>query len=137
MPENSFKNFFSFKLLLFLLLLIFIWFGLQLVRLTYKRHELNKEINNLKSEVERLEQSSGDLSQLMNYFNSADFLEREAKEKLNLKKEGENVVVVPEAAIVQRINQESQTDSAKAEDKEEKKEEDGNPVKWWKYFFGK
>ncbi|KKS69934.1 MAG: hypothetical protein UV40_C0010G0008 [Parcubacteria group bacterium GW2011_GWA1_42_7] len=137
MPENSFKNFFSFKLLLFLLLLIFIWFGLQLVRLTYKRHELNKEINNLKSEVERLEKSSGDLSQLMNYFNSADFLEREAKEKLNLKKEGENVVVVPEAAIVQRINQESQTDSAKAEDKEEKKEEDGNPVKWWKYFFGK
>ena len=98
MPENKFKKLLRSRAVLFLLLLAFIWLVLVSVKAFYKKRQLDKEIQNLKAEIAKTEQKGQELKQLLNYFGSQDYLEREAKDKLNLKKEGESVVMVQGAA---------------------------------------
>jgi hypothetical protein len=79
---------------------------------------------------------------VIKYFNNQDFLKREAKDKLNLQEQGENVVIVPEgqlnleAAVGQSVasttNTLDQSQSAGAQ-----KNIDSNPMRWWKYLFGR
>ncbi len=134
MAGNSFKRILSSKIFLFILLLAFIWLSLILVKITYRKYELDKQVSDLKAEVEKIDKSTQEFSQLLEYFKSQGFLEKEAKEKLNLQKEGENVMMVPEAAINQEINFQ-QNGTAVSSDKEIKKAEN-NLIKWWKIFFG-
>ena len=134
MAQSGFKKIFASRIFLFALLLIFIWFGIKAVRMVSQKQELEKEISNLKSEIEKLDKSSREFSQLMDYLKDPNYLEKEAKEKLNLKKQGENVVLVPEVNITGAA-----ADPLASQIKSEtvSVEPESNPVKWWKFFFEK
>src|SRR4030042_813689 len=93
------KRLLGLKIVLFFLLLAVIWVGLVSVKAYWRRQQLDQEIASLKKEIGKLDKSGREFSQLIKYFNDQDFLIREAKDKLNLKAEGESVVIVPEAAI--------------------------------------
>ena len=132
MPENKLKNFFGSRAVLFLLLLAFVWLSLVLVKAFYKKRQLEQEINALKAEIEKMDKKGQELNQLLGYFSSQDSLEKEAKDKLKLKKEGENVVMVQDtldAAVGESNNSGSATAAVSAPVGE------SNLVKWWKFFF--
>jgi cell division protein FtsB len=131
--ENKFKKFLTSRPFLFVLILAFIWLSLVLIKTIYKKYELNREINNLKAEIEKMDKSGQEMNQLLDYFSSQSFLEKEAKEKLNLRKEGESVVMVSEEAV----NQELITLQATSSAKEGSFEKKNNFLKWWEYFFKK
>jgi cell division protein FtsL len=136
------KKILSLKIVLFLLLLAVIWMGLVSVKAYYRKHQLDQDIASLKKEVDQLDKSDKDLSQMINYFNNQDYLKQEAKDKLNLQEPGESVVMVPEgqlsleAAAGQSAVSATGTEVA-AQGTETQKNNDSNPMKWLKYLFGR
>jgi len=130
------KKILSSKIFLFFLLLAVIWVGLVSIKTYYKKHQLDQEIVALKNEIEKLDKQGQDLNQLIKYFSNQDFLEKEAKDKLNLKKNDENVVIVPEAAITQELPAAS-TSSPTLSNIQSVKRAENNLIKWWRYLFGR
>ncbi|MFH1385697.1 MAG: septum formation initiator family protein [Patescibacteria group bacterium] len=133
MPENKLKNFFSSRTVLFLLLLAFVWLSLVLVKAFYKKRQLDQEIGSLKAEIEKMDKKGQELNQLLGYFSSESYLEKEAKDKLNLKKEGESVVMVQgpaDEAVGENNNSGASVAAAISAPVVE-----NNLVKWWNFFF--
>lgn len=88
----------------------------------WKRRDIVKvrqeDLSRVKQENERLKQ---ELSQA----ETPEFIERVAREKLGMVKEGETLVLLPKSQIT---NPNDQT-------KEEKEESLSNWKKWWRLFF--
>lgn len=133
--ENKFKKIFNSRLALFFLLLAVIWLSLVLVKTFYRRHQLDNEISSLKGEIDKLEKKHQELDQLISYVGSQDFLEKEAKDKLNLKKEGENVAMINESALGQEAVGGSATTTS-AQNQVAPKDEN-KFIRWWKFFFSR
>jgi cell division protein FtsB len=96
---------------------------------TYKKRQIQEEVKKLQEQATSLEQGNQKLKGLIDYFRTQNFSEKEAREKLNVKKEGEKVVILR--------SQEEQEEEAKEENlAEEKQLLIANPLKWWSYFFG-
>ena len=62
-----------------------------------KGNDLNREIMRLEKEAEKLENRNNHLLELIKEFDSLDFLEKEARIKMGLKKPGEEVVIIHRA----------------------------------------
>ncbi|HCX28087.1 MAG TPA: hypothetical protein DHI91_03025 [Candidatus Portnoybacteria bacterium] len=133
--ENKFKKFFYSRLSLFLLLLAVIWLSLVLVKTFYRRHQLDNEISSLKGEIDKLEKKHQELDQLISYVGSQDFLEKEAKDKLNLKKEGENVAMINESALGREVAGEAATTTSAQNPAGSNNE--NKLIQWWKFFFSR
>ncbi|KKT25251.1 MAG: hypothetical protein UW11_C0031G0004 [Parcubacteria group bacterium GW2011_GWA2_43_9b] len=133
MKENKLKNFFGSRAVLFFLLLAFVWLSLVLVKAFYKKKQLDQEIGSLKAEIDKTDKKGQELSQLLSYFNSESYLEKEAKNKLNLKKEGENVVMVQDTSGGAALGENN--DGASVEAAISSPAEENNLIKWWKFFF--
>lgn len=91
---------------------------------------IDDEINALKEEAKKVKANNDLLEERITYFQSSDYQEMEAKKKLNLKKEGEEVVVI----------QSSQKDEPVSESVEESRTPEivdnrKNYQKWWDYLF--
>lgn len=114
---------------------IFLIFGLFILgfiiialgRETYRKYQVQKEINALQTEIENLEKSNQELAALLEYVKTESFKEKEAREKLNLQKSGEKVVIIPS----QELNQQQSADIEKAAENINI----SNPIKWWQYLF--
>ncbi|MDD5590125.1 MAG: septum formation initiator family protein [Candidatus Portnoybacteria bacterium] len=132
--ESKFKKIFGSKLTLFLLILLFLWMSISLVTISYKKFRMAKEIGGLKTEIEQVEKNNQQISAMIDYLSSQSFLEREAKEKLNMKKEGEEVLIIEPARRVVATSSEDSIQPA-PENKESAQKEDSNFLKWLKYFF--
>ncbi len=130
MAENKIKRILLSKASLFLMMLAVIWLGLRAVQIGYKKYQLSQEVANLKAEISKTDQRKQELAQLLDYFSSPNYLEKEAKEKLNVKKEGESVLIVSGAG------EENAEPFASASVKTTASfQEDSNLIKWWKFFF--
>jgi len=100
------KKILSSKIFLLFIGLCFIYLGISTVKETYKRYEL------------------------IDYFNQDSFLEKQARIKLNLKKSGEKVMVVPEKP------KEKKQEAIRVFDKKEQQiAPEPNWKEWWNYFF--
>lgn len=84
------KSFFLLSIIL-ILFLTFIF-----LKAYNENKETNQNLELLKNKIKNLEKSNQEFSQLIEYFNSNSFVEKEAREKLGLKKDGEKVVAVLE-----------------------------------------
>ncbi|MFH0969633.1 MAG: septum formation initiator family protein [Patescibacteria group bacterium] len=119
--------------------IIFIIFGIIIAGwisyFAFKENRRNKQIENeissLRQEADKLRQNNGDMKEKITYFETPEFQERIAKEKLNLQKENENVAVIKPSPVLRGGNAESQ------ETKNVVAETDSRPnyVRWWDYFF--
>jgi len=127
--KNFIKKLLGSKVFLFFITLALIGLAINLGRESYRKYQLTKEINQLKSEIGRLEGKNQQLADLMEYFQEGSYLEKEARLKLNLKKPGEKVVVIsqPAAAEVDK--------RIVAEAEGEVSNETTNFWKWWEHFF--
>jgi len=114
-------------------------------RESYRKYQLTKEINRLKSEIERLENKDQNLADLLEYFEDESYLEKEARLKLNLQKPGEKLVIISKDQQGQSGQTEQSCLDCSVEQGKGIPEETGllggkqqaetNFWKWWEYFF--
>lgn len=89
---------------------------------------MQNDIDKLQSEIDGLEGKNKELGNLIEYFKSLDFVENEARTKLNLRKPGEKIIIVPEEGETPGVQSNIQKLSLE-------NNMAGNPKKWWNYFF--
>ncbi|MDD3498064.1 MAG: septum formation initiator family protein [Candidatus Moranbacteria bacterium] len=94
---------------------------------------IEKEIEELRDEAERIGSDNNFLREQIEYLKSDHYKERLAKDKLNLKNPGEQVVVVQPGGK----SADTSEDRRESENFEEEsyKEEISNFKKWLRYFF--
>lgn len=92
-------------------------------RLAYKNYQLNTEEAKLKSDIASLENDLQNLKNQIVYYQSDSYKDKMIRQKLNMQKPGETVVVIPPAPGATEIA-------------EKPKENLNNPQKWLRYFFG-
>ena len=108
-------------------LAIVIFLGIAAGKETYRKYQIQKEIDSLQQEAEKVNEKNQELERLIEYFQTDAYKELEARKRLGLQKEGEKVVIIkptPENYFQEIENKNS------AED-----QEIGNLKKWWRYFF--
>ena len=98
---------------------------------TYRRYQIQKEIEDLKVQAEKKERDNQKLQGLIQYLKTDDFQEKEAKEQLSLQKEGEKVMVIKEENTNQNTNQNNEF-VAPTKPQEDQR---SNSRRWWDYFF--
>jgi len=92
-----------------------------------RSHQIDREITALRDEAESLRTRNFEIASLTRSLNDEDFLEREARLKLGLRKEGESVVVL-------RRSEHGTMVAERAGEGSQATQEWSNPNKWWKYF---
>ncbi|OGZ57700.1 MAG: hypothetical protein A3B96_00515 [Candidatus Spechtbacteria bacterium RIFCSPHIGHO2_02_FULL_43_15b] len=136
-------NILASRLSLLILGSITIWMGYVAGQEMHERYKVKKEIDRLKEEIISLEKRNNDLSSLIGSFEDPNVIELEAKKRLNLKKPGEEVVVIVrdgQSAEDLNIsnNEEGETIAGANSENNENKEINyvSNAIKWWKYIAG-
>lgn len=109
-----------------------IMISLALTQETYRRYQIQKEIQDLQTQADKKERDNEKLKGIIEYFKTDDFQEKEAKEKLSVQKEGEKVLLVK--------GDKSSNDPGKPADLSqaslpEQRDNRTNLKKWWDYFF--
>jgi hypothetical protein len=116
------------KLGLFLLLAAFCGMVYLLAGEIDKRYSLEKEIRSLSAQIREIEASNTELANMIDYFSSISFQERELRQKLNLQRPGEHVVVLPALNATNSAPQSQILPTGPAS-------EEPNWKLWWNYFF--
>ncbi len=110
------------------LLAILIAISIPISKNISKRYMIDQEIKELESEIARMEASNENLGKIINYLESDQFVEEQARLNMGLKRPGEEVVVIDSTGHIAKTenNIDGQTRGEK---------EYSNPVRWWRYFF--
>lgn len=125
--QSFLKRFFGSRLFLLIALILAILVAIGYGRAYYQDYKIRQEINALQDEVKRLEHKKLESMEILKYVTSDAFVEEKARTELNLKKPGENVMVV--------TNPEVETPPLfTGEGKGEVSPLLNNPIKWWYYF---
>jgi len=136
--KNFIKRLLSSKVFFFFMVIALVALLLNFVRESYHKYQLSEEISGLETEVERLEGRKQQLAGLMEYFGQESYLEKEARQRLNLKKPGERVIILSQKADAdvksdQGIDNILDDNTALGQNTEN--QEMANYWKWWEYFF--
>lgn len=91
---------------------------------------IDQEIEALKQEAETIQSNNRDLREKISYFETPEFQEKIAKEKLNLQKPEEQVVIVKPS-----LSLEGKKEASKSNDTNNASEEIPNYKKWRDQFF--
>lgn len=93
----------------------------------YREYKIKKDIEVLKTEIQAMEKDNYELSQLLEYYKTDEYKEAEARKRLNLKAEGEQVVMIDE--------KESSAEEIAALEEAAQQAGLSNRIRWWNYFF--
>ncbi len=126
----------------FLGLIILFWLAVPLLRTARKQIAIRSEISALQKQKEKFAAKNSELKKLLEYLKSDEYIEEQARIKLNYKKEGENLVVIKGQENSDNNDNDIKTDVdkniiKKFLDKPPANKEDNisNPQRWWRYFF--
>ncbi|MEK7134883.1 MAG: septum formation initiator family protein [Patescibacteria group bacterium] len=113
------RIFFIFLIPIFLALLVGIF------QQFYHRYQVKRDLGKLDAEIANFNKQKEDLSNLLDYYKNESNLENEARVRLNLKKEGEKVVIIlPNATSTNENKISGDIENLP------------NYKQWWYYFFG-
>ncbi|PSO44475.1 MAG: hypothetical protein BRC22_02480 [Parcubacteria group bacterium QH_9_35_7] len=119
--HKTLSKIFNSTTFLIVLFLVSFFIGFIAVRSFYKDYMVQQKIDRLKSEVESLEREKIQSMKLLDYVASKQFAEKKARTELNMKKKGEQAMIIKE--------------DKEDNDKEQKQaNKTPNPKKWWYYF---
>lgn len=118
------------KIGLLIILVIASFIAWSIFKQMAKEKEIQKEISKLQSEASRISQENTLTREKIAYFESREYKERKAKERLNLKSSEESVVIIKPGIIKKSepANQEEESLITKSIEVE------NNYIKWWVYF---
>lgn len=125
------KSGFFYKSGVFIGGLILIFISIATIKESYKKRQVQREIDQMKQEADMIEKDNLNLSDKLSYLESRDFQEKEAKDKLSLQSPDENMVIVKQ-------NSSFQSQAPDQEDASNNKKvtvKISNMQKWWNYFF--
>lgn len=124
------KKTISFSIIFFIVGVIFVGSILWVTtKVIYKDRKIEKEIEALKQDAQRIKNENQSLTQRIAYFETPEFQERVAKEKLNLQKQDENVVVIKPSRFLEDDVVPKETVLS------QEQQQLPNYKKWWDYFF--
>lgn len=103
--KRTFRSSWFFAVILVLLIL----FSIALFREMMRKLEIQNEIKKLESEVTKMQNRNNELSSLIDYFKTDEFVETEGRNKLGLKMPGETVVSVGDYSQTSTSLSEQQT----------------------------
>lgn len=118
------KFFSSQKFIAFLALIFLILLSVPLAKSYSRRLVADKEIEAMREKIAEYEKTNKELQEVLDYISSPQAAEDQARSSLNLKKEGEGVV------IIQKIENENNFGSA-----ENSSASSSAFNLWWSYFF--
>lgn len=102
----------------------------------YREKEiLSEKVKKLQEEANTLQQETKKLQDKISYLRTPEYIEREAKEKLNLKKPGENVALIQSDRFQSELTEQAEEVSRRGVHVTIKGDI-SNPRRWWNYFFG-
>lgn len=130
--KNFFSKFFNSKLFISAIIVIISVLSFNLFTQSSKSKEVENKIEKIKKDITDMEKENSGLSDLIGYFNSDLFVEKEARIKLGLKKEGESVIIIDNSSSEQKIDNPIAADTSPLT-----KEKKSNLSLWWDYFFVK
>lgn len=120
------SNFFSSKIFVVVLVLVLAGIVIAITKESYRKYQMDKEVVGLEKEIEAIREKNESLANLLDYFNSERFSEKEARLKLNLLKEGEKLII---------ISSDKKPDSENQVLENIQEEQVSNFQKWWGYLF--
>lgn len=130
MDKNNRKMAWLIRILLVIGMAVLVLIIIAVGKETNKKNQVQAEIDKLREEAEKIEKDNSQLTDKLAYFESQDFQEKEAKDKLNLQNPEEKVVIIkPSLAKEAKNNSDSQPDRVEVKIKM------SNVQKWWDYFF--
>ena|SRR3989344_5760361 len=96
-PNNQF-NFWESRFVLasFVLIAIFLFF--YLTKTFYIKYQINREISTIDKKIAESQEQENEFQRMAENLTNKDFLEKEARLKLNLKKPGEEVIMIINSA---------------------------------------
>ena len=115
-------------------LAILLVIGISTARESYRSWTVDKEIANLKNQIQTLENKKIELNKLSKKIKNEEYLEKQARAKLNLQKKGERVIVLEG---VDTLNNQNIVNIDKQKIKADNNIALSNPQKWWLYFSRK
>jgi len=121
------RSLFRLKWILAGLAALVVLLGVSLAREMLRSRQIDREIDQLKSESEFLRAKNFEIANLTASLDDEEFLEREARTKLGLKKAGEDVIVLKKDGASSGIRRVVGVDAETAEDWTTAK-------RWWMYF---
>ncbi|MBT4277828.1 septum formation initiator family protein [Candidatus Falkowbacteria bacterium] len=128
--QNIFKKIFFSGWFFPIVIILAMLLSMSFLRENNENKTTDYDLETLKKEIEGLEEDNKELGELIEYFNSNFFVEKEAREKLGLKKDGEKVAIVPENDLK---NYQNNNNLITKKNNEQTKE--FFPRFWWDYFF--
>jgi cell division protein FtsB len=110
---------------MFLASVALVFTAVTLFRELQKKYEIQSEIRRLEAEIANLDSKNREIQELISYYQTSEYKERQARALLNLQKPGEFAVVLPE-----------RDDDQGAAELEADPGRVSNFQKWWEYYFG-
>lgn len=116
------------RILVILVLIIGAYLVISLSRQLFSLWQAGGRIEKIRKRVEEAREENERLKRKLSFVQSEEFLEREARNKLNLAKPEETIVVVPQEVIKMEVE--------RAQKEKERRVEIPNWRRWYKAFFG-
>jgi len=102
----------------------FLYLLISLGERVFSLWQAEERVRRIKRQWEEVRAKNEELVEKLGYVESEEFVEKEARDRLNLGKEGEVIIVLPKELVEKEV------------EKEEKKEDLPNWKKWVEVFFG-
>jgi len=131
MSQGVVKSFYYSKWFILVIFIVIVFFLISAIKDYYSQEDLRDDISTLESQISNLQDEQYDLSETLSQVQGEDFVENEARTKLNLRKPGENIIIVSNDKDIQELNKDK-TDSGI---KDLLEQPESNLSLWWKYFF--
>ncbi|MFC1598306.1 septum formation initiator family protein [Patescibacteria group bacterium] len=112
------------------LIIIVVFIGVSVTKEVFRRLEMKYEIDQMETEIARLSQRNTEMKDLIGFLNTSSSQDKEARVKLGLQGEGEQVVMFPD----QRSDQQIVLPDSDKIDYIQITGYKSNPEKWF-YFF--
>ncbi len=114
------KKFWGSNIFTSILVIILVFSIIKVSKEIMLRYEINQQINELETKLSDLESKTDKMDELIAYLKTDEYIEKEARLKLNLSKPGERQINISGDEQVQR---------------EVVNNDDQNLIKWFNYFF--
>ena len=116
---------------------VIIFLGVKIFDIFKIKYDRELEKQALIKQVERIKQDTVSLEKVKEYISTSAYQEREAKQKLDLKKPGEEVVMITPGSITANLSNDELISILRDPQAEKLIPAQTNPERWWAFFFDK